>query len=338
MNKDRVYFLDLARGFAIFVMVLQHCIIMHEKTAGEGDTILGNILILLGTAPAAPVFMLIMGIFLMKSQASSTRIIIRGAKLLLLGYILNFLRFTVPMFIADSENPLYYEGESPLSFFFAVDIFQLAGLSLIAGAFVKKYSQNKYLFPLAVLIILLISPFLWGKFANVPFLSLLWGESENVYLPFFPWVVYPLLGMYLSKYLVSRDSLDRTLRIFLQIGLGLICTGLPLLSLFPVGDYYRSGLGVHLLITGFVFAWFRFCYMLTVKISSDNRIFKLLFFWSRHVTPIYFIQWVLFGWSILLFGVNNQTDITSVIIGLVVLIITHLLAKNRKIQNLFSWV
>lgn len=341
MNKekaDRIYFLDLARGFAIFSMFLQHCMVMHEKTAGEGDTLLGNFFVLLGTAPAAPVFMLIMGIFLMRSQGKITHSIIRGARLLLLGYILNLLRFTVPLLIAGSENNLWPDNESPLELLFAVDILHLAGLSLIFGAFVRKYAQNKYLFPLLILIILFASPFLWGRFAHIPFFSLLWGENENVYFPFFPWIVYPLLGMYLSRYLLSQDSSEKIPWNFFWLGGGLACIGLLLTDLFPAGDYYRSGLGVHLIITGFVFAWLRLCYVLTRKISPGNGIFKILFFWSRHVTSVYFIQWVLFGWSILLFGANNQNDCVAAMIGLIVLVMTHLLARNSRIQYLFSWV
>lgn len=62
-NPARIYSLDFVRGIAVLFMIMQHAMIMFEKTEGEGDTIIGNIFILLGTAPAAPVFVFIMGVF-----------------------------------------------------------------------------------------------------------------------------------------------------------------------------------------------------------------------------------------------------------------------------------
>ena len=86
-QKKRILYLDIARGFAILFMFTQHCMIVHEKTSGFGDTILGNIFVFSGTAPAAPVFMIVMGVFLMRSKASLQKNIFRGIKLIFLGYL-----------------------------------------------------------------------------------------------------------------------------------------------------------------------------------------------------------------------------------------------------------
>jgi uncharacterized membrane protein len=342
MNREtphRIYFLDLARGVAIFSMFFQHCMILHEKTAGEGDTILGNIFVLAGTVPAAPVFMVLLGTFLMKSTDNCCRpTLLRGVKLLLLGYLLNLVRFTIPLEIVGIDRSLYLPDESPLSLFLAFDILQLAGLSLLIIAFLKKYSSVPFLFPVLMVCILWFSPFLWGKCPHIPFFFPFWGTGKNVYFPLFPWIIYILLGMHVSRYLLVQELSGRLLRIFLGIGGVCICTGLLLFDVFPVGDYHRSGLSVHLVIIGFIFVWLPLCQVIIQKTPSAHPILQTLFFWSRHVTSVYCIQWILFGWSLLIFGVNRQDDYVAALIGLSVLIVTHFVVKSSKIQRMFSWV
>lgn len=97
-------------------------------------------------------------------------------------------------------------------------------------------------------------------------------------------------------------------------------------NLFVVGDYSRSGLGVHLVIVGFLLLWLPLCWLLTEKIA-DNPAFRLLSFWSKQVTTIYIIQWLLYGCGILIFGANQQEPLMAVLIGLVVFALTHILTK-----------
>lgn len=331
-KTNRIYYLDFMRGFAIFFMIMQHAMIIHEKTAGEGPTILGNAFILLGTAPAAPVFLLILGIFLMKSQRTMKENIFRGLKLFGFGYILNLLRFCLPILIAG--EPYMVEG-NPISLLLSVDIFQLAGLSMIILAFIKNFANNKWIFPISIVLILIISPYLWGRFENAFIFDLLWGVNSNVAFPLFPWIIYPLLGMYLSPHLL-RSKFDNRIRKYLllwSIILGSI--GLMTLDVLYIGDYSRSGLGIHFLIISFIFLWLLVSKFITNKISLDNIsiVFKTLFYWSENVTSIYIIQWILYGWSMLLIGANAQNDYVAVIIGFGVLLLTHLLSKCSFIQR-----
>ncbi len=352
-TKERIYYLDIARGFAIFGMFTQHCMLVHEVSAGEGENLLGNLFLYLGTAPSAPVFMLIMGVFLMESSAGIKQTIWRGIKLLILGFLLNLLRFTLPLLIAilivGSDGLNLSEGETLLTLLFSVDIFQLAGLSLIFCAFIKKTAEHKLFVPFLSFSILIVSPFLWGQFKALPFSNLFWGDASTVYFPFFPWVIYPLLGMYLSQYFIDINRVKKVLKRMSFYGfiLGILGGLLLLLSdagvsvleiISPEGDYHRSGLSIHLLIISFIFVWFRVCYWLEQKIGIENKIIKVLVYWSRNVTAIYFIQWVLFGWSMLIFDSNKQNAFVAAMIGLAVLTITHFSVKSVRVRNLFSWV
>ena len=351
-KKTRIHYLDIARGFAIFGMFTQHCMLIHEISAGNGENFLANLFVLLGTAPSAPVFMLLMGTFLIGSKSSVGQNIWRGIKLLLLGFILNLLRFTVPLLIAVilTDNAINFpEGQTPLELLFYVDILQLAGLSLICCAFLKKIARKNLIIPFMIAIVLLVSPFLWGKFDSNVFSDLFWGNSETVSFPFFPWAIYPLLGMYLSRYLIGGTNIKINLKKMCWYGLILgifgilmvILSALKLLNfdLFsPLGNYERSGAGIHLLIIGFVLLWLNVCYWLEHNFGVENPITKVLIYWSRNVTAIYFIQWLLFGWSILIFDSNQQNAFASALIGLVVLLITHFSVKSKRVRNLFAWV
>ncbi len=349
----RIYYLDIARGFAVFGMFTQHCMVVHEVSGGEGDSLLANFFVLLGTAPAAPVFMLLMGAFLIKSKASTRQNIWRGIRLLILGVILNLFRFTIPLLIAiwlyGSDSLNLNEGETLLTLLLSVDIFHLAGLSLIFCTLVKKIAGQKNTIPLLILIVLLASPFLWGRFGSNPFFDPFWGEATTVYFPFFPWIIYPLLGMYLSRHLLSGDRLRSRLRKMGWYGFGLSALGgfifllnavrvLAFDVISPTGDYYRSGAGIHLLMIGFILAWFSVCYWLEQTFSIENRIIKVLIYWSKNVTAIYFVQWVLFGWSMLILDSNKLNAVDAAFVGLIVLLITHFSVKRAGMRKLFAWI
>jgi uncharacterized membrane protein len=328
----RIEYLDYARGFAVFTMFLQHCMLVHEYNLGETSP-LGIIFVALGTAPAAPVFLLLMGVFLARSKSSFTGMIKRGAIIVGLGYLLSLLRFTLPLLLSgETEFPA---GESPVENLFAVDIFQTAGLSLMVGAVLRKCIPQKWILASLGIAIILAAPFLWKAEPVASPLNLLWGTAPQVYFPFFPWFYYPLIGMAVSEYVTDRSFITRHIRQILGISFGLALLGIPLLFITPMGDYLRSGAAVHLGILAFIFIWFLGLLRLEQTGFKHSRTARTLLFWSRNVTGIYFIQWVLFGWSMLLFGGNAQPDYIAAAIGFTILLMTHYLVKINWVRKLF---
>lgn len=334
-QTNRIAYLDFARGLAILFMIMQHTMLVHEINEGEGGSILGGLFVLLGTAPAAPVFMVIMGIFIARSKASTRINVFRGIKILLAGYLLNFLRFVLPLSLlpghGDKRNML-------LEVFFEVDIFHLAGLSIISLALIKNIPYKKIVLPLFCLAILLVSPCLWGINDNI-LTQIFWGTNHaTVHFPFFPWVIYPTMGFALSEFFVSFENKKNRIRSIL-IAFFLSIVGGATIYIFPFGDgYARTGLSMNLIILGFVFLWLPICFSIVNRLNFDNKILKLLSFWSVNVTAIYMIQWILYGWSILVFDINNQTDIVAILIGIGVLLTTHFLVKSKRIGTLFAWI
>ena len=326
----RIAYLDYARGFAVFTMFLQHCMLVHEYNHGD-TTPLELVFVLLGTAPAAPVFLLLMGVFLAQSRAPLPVVLKRGAVLIALGYLLNLLRFTLPLLLSGETE--FLPGESPLEHLFAVDILHAAGLSFIIGGVLKRYCP-KWAWAAAALVVILVSPFLWRTEPLPSPLNLLWGAAPQVYFPLFPWLFYPLAGMLISDDIANGSLFSRSTRLVVGLIGGLAASCL-LLLIAPVGDYVRAGPGVHLGILAFIVLWLLGLYRLERTRFSDSRVAATLSFWSINVTSIYCIQWLLFGWSILLFDAGQQPDYRAALIGLGVLVITHSLVKSERVRSVF---
>lgn len=313
MDK-RIAYYDYLRGFAVFTMVMQHAMLVYAPTHAEQHP-LGILFLLLGTAPAAPVFMAIMGSLFMQSNKVSVKDCVkRGLSLILLGYVLNALRFPL----------VFMEREEALILLLEVDILQLAGLSFIVMGFLKKLSLKPlFLFALGILI-LLVSPVLWERAPKHAVLDLFWGTNESVSFPFFPWLYYPLLGMGLGKLQKERER--PMFKFWLIAAPVCLVLGLATWSFFPAGDYYRSGFSMHMVITAFVFLWMSLWAYLSEKLK-DNPLFNLFSFWSKNLTAFYFIQWILIGWGTIFLMDGELNSFFATLIGLAGLVISHLLTK-----------
>jgi len=321
------------RGVAVFTMFTQHCMIIHERSGGEGGSLAAGLFVLLGTAPAAPVFLLLMGYLQADSRRSPPEELSGGLKLLLLGYLLNFLRLTLPLLLFSSPDRAAVAGGTPLELFLAVDILQTAGLARMTLGLLRRLPGRLLLSSVLIPTVLLISPFLWSLPAG-PVRDLFWGSGENVFFPYFPWIIYPLAGMILKELLNRRIFIKMRSRI--AAGTGLMLSGLILMNFMPSGDYYRSCLPVHLFILGFLLLWHQ-AWELFAHVRGIPPARRLLQFWSLNVTAVYFVQWVLFGWSILLFGYREQNAGTAALIGLAILILTTFsVALTRRIRRNIS--
>jgi hypothetical protein len=160
--------------------------IMSFCTLRGQDPALGNIILLLGTAPAAPVFTMIMGAFYQRLETAQLRYgVVRGLTLVALGYILNVVRFSLPILIAGEVEPVYDGPRSAISLFFAVDILQMAGVSLIMMGFIKRYLPWKLVCLSLMTAIAIVSPMVWGTMSGFGAFSILWGAGEHVFFPSF---------------------------------------------------------------------------------------------------------------------------------------------------------
>lgn len=326
-DSNRIIYLDIMRGLAIFFMIMQHAILVHDISSGEDVSLLSSIFLSLGTAPAAPVFLFIMGVLVCKSKKNQREIAYRGLKLFIMGYVLNIFRFYIPLLLSGNNSI------TDLNLIFVVDILQVAGLSLIIISILFKLLCGKFTVPFIIPIILLVSPLLWGRFSTWPLFNPIWGRGSDVIFPLFPWIVYPLLGVHLSTYLNRHISIKVQKKLIIW---GIIAGVISYVTMgcFPKDDYSRYGFGACMAIISFILIWTYVVYFCVVKYRlSNSSISRLLVFWSKNVTKMYVIQWLLYGLSVICYGSNNNTDEFAIIMGFVVLAMTHLLVRiNGKLM------
>lgn len=332
----RLRFLDLARGLAIVFMVFQHVQIIFAEGSGEGSA-LGVTFLLLGTAPAAPVFMVAMGFLLGSSSRTGVRSsVVRGLQLFALGYVLNLVRFSVPLLVSGDPHALDLFGGTWWGPLFEIDILQLAGLSLIVLGPVKRYVRDPRLVLSLAAAVAVVAPLLWGIGGGNVVLDPLWGIGEWVSFPLFPWLAYPLLGLALAGFTGRATSAPRLMRGWALAGACAALAGVALLPFAPgpgrilvLGDYYRSGLPVQLLLAGFVLLWLPLLWWLDRRLSWV-LVPRYLTSLSRTITAVYLIQWVLIGWLAIVFGVFDQPSWVAALLGVPILVASHLLALGYE--------
>jgi hypothetical protein len=245
-----------------------------------------------------------------------------------LAYLLNFLRFTLPVFLGLKSGVLTVDDIAPYtpsSLFWIVDILHFAGLALILLALVRRFLSRPVLWPMLAGIVAIGSPLLWGRMSGEPvldwLLTLLWGMGgEDVAFPVFPWLCYPLTGMAFGSWLSTSSDQNKLFKRAAGVGLGLLLLGTIVILTNPefhIGDYWRSGPGALIWISGFVLLWLAICYWV-VKYIPANFLFNLLYYWSIHVTAFYFLHWVIIGWGTGIVGYQEQQWLVVVLLMIVV--------------------
>lgn len=334
IHNSRIITFDLARGLAILFMMMIHVLDFYGQSAVR-ESLFGNIVTFLGSPPAAPVFMFIMGVFIaFSSRMDLATGLKRAAWLLILGYLLNLFRGSIPMWLSLQMGLVTTEqlgGLSPLTELLIVDIFQFAGLAFAICILLKQFLPQPNYWIATGIIVLIISPALYdlhtGWHVADEVLKLLWGNKEQgAMFPLFPWLVYPLFGMAFGYWFKQAKVPARVFRLAGLLGLVFMLMG-TLLTLtdieFHYAYYLRTGPGGTIWIIGFVLLWIWACHYIATNISA-NRGISILFFWSRHVTVIYVMQWLIIGWGLMIVGVQQLNFVHTLLAMLAVMILSHL--------------
>lgn len=341
-QNNRLLSIDLARGLAVLFMIAVHTLEVFANQEVK-NSVFGQIISFLGGPPAAPVFMTLMGFsFIYSSKSELKPKLLRGFKIFLSGYVLNVLRGVIPFSLAsylnmDVVKTFPIEKFNEYTILTTVDILQFAGIALMIMSIIQALNINKYLILVSAFLISMISPILWGIKTDLPIidqvLELFWGDqpidfsfiANKIAFPVFPWLTFPLLGMFLGE--TVKNSTD-TNRIFNYIGSsGIFVLAIAVAISFTnyqnhFNDYYHSRQGAMLFMCGFVMGWL-YLTKLVIDNISTNSFFDLLFQWSKGVTNIYFIQWIIILWSIAFFGINRSSFTTTILLILIFTGISH---------------
>jgi len=310
--------LDIAKGIAVLTMVCVHVVAVFSNES-VSESAFGLAWENIATFPAAPLFMLAMGTGLVYSRRQTAEYAFkRGALLLVAAYVLNALRGFIPISLGlmigrFAEESLWYE---PIMSFLEVDILAFAGLSLILVGVLRALSVPWAAYPVVGVAIGSVHYLVRGITVGNPvadsLLSLLWAAGENCYFPFVSWVLFPLAGVAFGTLL--RRSKD-TRRFYLwSIVIGAVAfLGSAWIVDFEFGryffdqpadyDYYHLDLVGQVYHLGLALMWLALIYLIREALPAvaSNR----LQFWSKNLTTIYFVHWVILGWLYLPLGINE---------------------------------
>ncbi|MCB2208435.1 MAG: hypothetical protein KQH67_09055 [Bacteroidetes bacterium] len=294
MERNRTA--DLLKGLAVIFMIQVHLVELFAAPDIYGSWI-GKISLFIGGPPAAPVFMVVMGYYFASSKRSIKSGIIRGLKLILLGFILN-AGLNLHLFIMIAKGSIV---TSPWPYLFGVDILFLAGLSLIILTIVKHYFNLK-LWPYVIIMTLVFFIQFFDTAADQTKFSAyfkayfmgngIWWS----YFPLIPWLAYPVLGFIFNILMHRFADIYQKVRLHLLIISGIITFvfigyGLDIASVLP--EYYHHGI---------LFFLYTCCFLIFLSIiieilSNTNETWfsKWAEWLGIHVTAIYVIQWLLIG-------------------------------------------
>lgn len=348
-NEGRQKELDFAKGIAIVFMIWVH---INESYLSElaSNRMYSKVIEFLGSPPAAPIFMLLLGTGIVYSKRSTAIVLFkRGTYLLGLGYILNFLRDFVPCFILSKINNDVSYVIDGWELLWGIDILQFAGLVFIFFALVKKLKiKNITLFLVwcgFLSINLLVRGISFDSEILNRLMGLLWGTDEFSWFPFFTWVTFPIAGYYFGQAII-RCKDKNTFYKYLLLVSGSISIPLWIYSYInnvrfgAFGDlyqteYYHHDMMGNIVLIAFALFWLSLCFIISKYVPKI--IYKNIRRWSNNITQMYCIHQLIIGILLLVLEENAYMPMAMFILSAAVFIVTDLLCifiNNIKANKL----
>jgi len=343
-NDNRLLSLDLARGWAMVFVVVIH-VLEQLSSKHVKESVFGGVLNMGTSMFAAAMFMFLMGVGLSLSKRGTIKSeMLRGAKLLVAAYILNVLRGTIPTWAGLLTHQFTLEDlkpYSPLYVTIEIDILHFAGVALIILSplkhFVKKW-QGWLIFGVGIL---LVCPLVYGHKGFSPvvtyFVNFLWQTEPYGHFPIFPWLVYPIGGMVFGYFLKHAKNPRQFFPRTTTIGILLCIVGGYMaynysdftMESWMSGEYNEGQIHPWMVLCeiGILLAALSFHQFCSLRIPP-NKVFIRLTYWSKEVTVLYCMQWIVIGWMVIY--INNLGFAGSIVSMLLVFIITELLGKGWK--------
>ncbi|MFT4765063.1 MAG: putative membrane protein [Oleispira sp.] len=284
-------------------------------------------------------FVFLMGIFITLAGNKNLSLSIkRGVILFLAGYALNFFRSSLPMWLSLEFGLVSQEdlGDgNPIYELLVVDILQFAGIAFIICSLLSHYLPNPKHWLVIALGLAFASPYAWDTHTGNAFvdeiLKLLAGNiTEGAFFPQLPWLAYAISGMAFGHWMKQADDLN----VFLKksawfsltttlVGIGIIFTNVD----YHIGDSMRAGPGAVIAISGFT-ALTIFLFNVIVEKVPHNPIFGFWYTWSKHITTIYVVHWLLLGWGLMYFGFRSLSGTGFLVTLLALYVLTHYLSTG----------
>lgn len=316
--KSRVFIIDLARGLAVFFMICVHTLWMLGSHQLQTETGFGHWVHLMGQGASA--FLITMGFsFMVTPDRRLSRAFERGVFILLVAYLMNALKFLVPIYVFGTMPEAFiaaYGWQSPISSGQAAyllgtgDILQMAGVSLFLIGLARRFVPNKYGILALMLASVGVSALVRGTRVGHPapdyVLDVLWGTQWNVYFPVFPWIAHILAGMFLGSVYLEHDRDERVLmRAVGGLGLVLLVAGWTVSRndwAYHFNDFFHTGPGGTLYLIGRALCVFYVAARLLALRPLPAWFRAGVNYLSAHVTTLYVVQWTLICWAMGIVG------------------------------------
>ncbi|MBW8330791.1 MAG: acyltransferase [Prolixibacteraceae bacterium] len=290
---------DLLKGFAVFLIVPVHILETFIDYPGR-ESLFGKILLLLGGPFGVPIFMMVMGYFVAMSKKSTAQNILRGILIFVLGIFLNVgLNFHLLL-------KIWFENWQfdPLQYILGVDIFYLAGLSIIVLSVLKTIKFGQQWIVLALILFVSGSTSYINEIVMVTernyILPFIGGEYSWSYFPLFPWLTYPLIGFLFQKTEPQISEFIQKKKVVSIAFLALLFILITLFSRFGIettinlSEYYHHTFPFFLWTLGVDVLWVLLLWFVVQKFSEFPAIVFLRWL-GKNITAFYVIQWLIIG-------------------------------------------
>ena len=297
--QNRIQTPDLLKGLAVIFMIQVHLMELFTRQ-DIYDGFAGKLSLFLGGVPAAPVFMIIMGYFLAFGQKKPVKMMIRGVKLFMAGMVLNIglnAHLIYRVVHDDWQVNIWH-------YIFGVDIFHLAGLSLIIiGLLSLLYKRNFIPYLITAFVIVFIS----SAFPAYPIesntatylMAFIHSNSEWSFFPLIPWLVYPLTGY--SFKIFEEKYLEDTLNLKIKVSITVVLLVLFLFTVNYAVDishnldvYYHHDAVFYNWSLSFVILW-ALLLSFTEKAAGNTIVLRYVKWLGVNVTTVYIFQWLIIG-------------------------------------------
>lgn len=303
INTSRQLEFDIAKALAIIFMAWVHTL---EETDSVSEALMPMLIEkVFGGVFAAPVFMVALGIGLAYSQHATTRDFIkRGIEMLIIGFLLNLVRFTLPAVwkAVALEQPFPYESE--IAWLVSVDILQFAGLTFLYFGLASRYRFSpKVLASIAVLCSLLGTALYGVSIDNLigkQFLGYFWAASDETFFPFLHWLIFPTFGYLFGLHWQKCANKDRFYCYATPIGM-ILGVGYIVLTMNLKWGMYSDVTNAHyylnlidsIFVLFLVVGWLGVCHWLLRLLPQ--KVFYPMFNLSKNVNQVYCIHWIILG-------------------------------------------
>lgn len=290
---------DLLKGFAVFLIIPVHILEKFIDYPGR-ESLFGKILLVLGGPVAVPVFMMVMGYFVALSKKSLQQNVMRGAFLFLAGILLNIgLNFHLLLRIM-LEGWKY----DPFQFIFSIDIFSLAGISIIILSVIKSLGRVQQLIALMLLIFVGSTAAYFNEILMVTdrnyFFPFIGGEYSWSYFPLFPWLTYPLTGFLFQKtesqfveFIQKQRAVSIAILVFTFI-LVILFSRFGFETTINLSKYYHHTFPFFLWTLGVDVLWVLLLWFVVHKFR-EFPVIAFLRWLGKNITVFYIIQWLIIG-------------------------------------------